>query len=116
MESPESSKPVAGGPPRAREFACLACGHTSFEPGVIHAQGVTRCTFVPLTASRWRRWLAQGIHVRVRVCRVCGFVHAYADVEELDEATGEGHTRCRRCRYILKGISEPRCPECGEPI
>lgn len=23
-------------------------------------------------------------------------------------------TRCRRCGYILRGISEPRCPECGE--
>ena len=25
-------------------------------------------------------------------------------------------TRCRKCHYILKGISEPRCPECGERI
>lgn len=25
-------------------------------------------------------------------------------------------TRCRRCRYILRGITEPRCPECGERI
>ncbi len=25
-------------------------------------------------------------------------------------------TRCRRCGYILRGISEPRCPECGERI
>jgi hypothetical protein len=25
-------------------------------------------------------------------------------------------TRCRKCRYILRGISEPRCPECGERI
>ena len=24
--------------------------------------------------------------------------------------------RCRRCGYILHGISEPRCPECGERI
>jgi hypothetical protein len=24
--------------------------------------------------------------------------------------------RCRKCRYILRGISEPRCPECGERI
>jgi len=27
-----------------------------------------------------------------------------------------GELRCRRCRYILRGLSEPRCPECGEPI
>ena len=28
----------------------------------------------------------------------------------------DGETRCRKCQYILKGISEPRCPECGERI
>jgi hypothetical protein len=28
----------------------------------------------------------------------------------------ESQTRCRRCQYILRGISEPRCPECGERI
>ena len=25
-------------------------------------------------------------------------------------------TRCRKCHYILKGVTEPRCPECGERI
>ena len=28
----------------------------------------------------------------------------------------DNETRCRKCQYILKGISEPRCPECGERI
>ena len=28
----------------------------------------------------------------------------------------DAETRCRKCRYILKGITEPRCPECGERI
>jgi membrane protein implicated in regulation of membrane protease activity len=28
----------------------------------------------------------------------------------------DDETRCRRCRYILRGISESRCPECGERI
>ncbi len=27
-----------------------------------------------------------------------------------------GETFCRKCGYILRGISEPRCPECGERI
>jgi hypothetical protein len=31
-------------------------------------------------------------------------------------APGDGETRCRRCSYILRGLSAPRCPECGEPI
>ena len=30
--------------------------------------------------------------------------------------SAEGETRCRKCGYILRGISEPRCPECGERI
>ena len=25
-------------------------------------------------------------------------------------------TRCRNCGYILRGLTEPRCPECGEGI
>ena len=25
-------------------------------------------------------------------------------------------TRCRKCSYILRGLTEPRCPECGEGI
>ncbi len=28
----------------------------------------------------------------------------------------DNETRCRKCGYILKGISEPRCSECGERI
>ena len=28
----------------------------------------------------------------------------------------DGDTRCRKCGYILRGISEPRCSECGEVI
>ena len=28
----------------------------------------------------------------------------------------DGETRCRKCRHILRGLSEPRCPECGERI
>ncbi len=31
-------------------------------------------------------------------------------------AASDGETRCRRCDYILRGLSIPRCPECGEAI
>lgn len=27
-----------------------------------------------------------------------------------------GETRCRSCGYILRGLRELRCSECGEPI
>lgn len=29
---------------------------------------------------------------------------------------GDGEMRCRACGHILRGLSEPRCPECGEQI
>ena len=28
----------------------------------------------------------------------------------------DNETRCRKCGYILRGITEPRCSECGERI
>ncbi len=27
-----------------------------------------------------------------------------------------GETYCRQCGYILRGLTEPRCPECGEHL
>jgi hypothetical protein len=32
------------------------------------------------------------------------------------EQANDGETRCRKCGYILRGITEPRCSECGEII
>jgi hypothetical protein len=32
------------------------------------------------------------------------------------QRVGDGETHCRQCGYILRGLSEPRCPECGEAI
>lgn len=29
---------------------------------------------------------------------------------------GQGRLRCLKCGHILKGLTEPRCPECGERI
>jgi len=28
----------------------------------------------------------------------------------------DSETRCRKCGHVLRGITEPRCPECGERI
>jgi len=38
-------------------------------------------------------------------------LHMLTPKERLD-----GETRCRKCGYILKGLTEPRCSECGERI
>lgn len=29
---------------------------------------------------------------------------------------GDNYTRCRTCQHILRGLTQPRCPECGEAI
>ena len=34
----------------------------------------------------------------------------------IGEGRGDGETHCRKCGYILRGLSEPRCSECGEPV
>ena len=34
----------------------------------------------------------------------------------LGERRRDNETRCRRCAQILRGLSEPRCPERGERI
>lgn len=36
-------------------------------------------------------------------------------VPRFGRSVGE-HLHCLKCGYILKGLSEPRCPECGERI
>ena len=34
----------------------------------------------------------------------------------LKKRSADRETRCRKCGYILRGIPEPRCSECGERI
>lgn len=34
----------------------------------------------------------------------------------MSASTSPPETVCRKCGYILKGLAEPRCPECGEQI
>lgn len=55
------------------------------------------------------------------VSLICGSaigiaVYAWATREWSSPPPIEPETRCRNCGYILRGITEPRCPECGEVI
>lgn len=47
----------------------------------------------------------------VAVCACVGWM-----LLVVTDSLAVGEPRCRKCRYILRGLSEPRCPECGEPI
>lgn len=42
-------------------------------------------------------------------------VYGFLTVRWGPHAAGN-ETRCRNCNYILRGITEPRCPECGARI
>ena len=43
-------------------------------------------------------------------------VATYELLNQSSHKSRESETRCRTCDYILRGITEPRCPECGERI
>jgi hypothetical protein len=51
--------------------------------------------------------LSTSVFTMIMACWLLGGRFQDVDPEE---------TRCRKCQYILRGISEPRCPECGERI
>jgi len=43
-------------------------------------------------------------------------ISVFAFLTKLKSVTEGPQTKCRQCGCILRGISEPRCPECGERI
>jgi len=46
----------------------------------------------------------------------CIGIYAYLTVRFPPKKEANNETRCRKCGYILRGITEPRCSECGEKI
>ena len=50
------------------------------------------------------------------VCVISITVYGWLTRKYYDLKAQDTETRCRRCGYILRGITEPRCPECGERI
>ena len=49
---------------------------------------------------------------KVGLSGIVGAVYFYTR----EHPVRDEHTRRRKCEYILKGITEPRCSECGERI
>ncbi len=71
--------------------------------------------FFDVVGPDWREaiaptvvWVSPGIVLAVAIY---GLLTRY-----YGPASGDAETRCRNCRYILRGITEPGCPECGERI
>jgi len=63
--------------------------------------GVIRRTFGFLRGSIW----------------ICALYGLYLLVAAQRSRQGQQEEpRCRRCGYLLRGLPEPRCPECGTPF
>ena len=61
-------------------------------------------------------WLS-GLGVAAFFCSTIAGVGVYALATHwFGPRRADDETRCRTCGYILRGIMEPRCPECGERI
>lgn len=95
---------------------CLACASPRLEPGRVNTKGVAAVVFTPDDASSWKRRFMLGVALKAVMCLDCGHVQLAGDPEALANLISGHHTRCRKCRHILRGLSQPRCPECGEPI
>ena len=60
---------------------------------------------------------SQGVWIMLSVMLAFHFVSAaVASALPTPTSAEDPETRCRHCGYILRGITEPRCPECGERI
>jgi hypothetical protein len=59
-------------------------------------------------------WIGEIPLVLIQIAPVCayGLVTCYFPPKR----DYERETLCRKCGYILRGIPEPRCSECGERI
>jgi hypothetical protein len=64
--------------------------------------------------SSWRTAFALALLYVLPALLVC--LVAYSVLSPRGASRLASETRCRKCAYILPGISEPRCPECGERI
>jgi hypothetical protein len=63
-------------------------------------------------AAEWAAWLVTA--ASVLVAALAGYRYWRYQRKRLPPADDE--PRCEYCGYILRGLPEPRCPECGEPF
>jgi hypothetical protein len=70
---------------------------------------------VPQALPWFERLLSQGRMVAVMLFALGAALATY-HVLTLRARPRDGVTRCGHCGYALRGLSEPRCPECGQTV
>lgn len=70
---------------------------------------------VPPNLTRTQRYITEGVIYTVMI--VPAFVLAILVYDRLTfRYSRDRQLRCLQCGHILHGLTEPRCPECGESI
>jgi hypothetical protein len=80
-----------------------------------HRPGRNDFRMMSPTLAFWARLFLQHLGLCIGLGVLCGFVAAVRH-RRLDEVAKRSAGRCGNCGYLLYGLPEPRCPECGEPF
>lgn len=60
---------------------------------------------------------SSGVAALIGMVILFGAIWMYIfEYRESDKVRTPKEPRCRMCNHILRNLSEPRCPECGEKI
>lgn len=72
---------------------------------------------VPVVIPRIQFWYGEPMFYFSHIVMAPALsIGVYLTLDHLWTRTPDAETRCRQCGYILRGLSEARCPECGERI
>jgi hypothetical protein len=107
--------------------ACLAATHCRWLPAFFIYGCLGSLAFVPLALPDNRAYLGPGrgpepfeiILFAVLIVLAGGMlcrVVAWASHDKVDGGPRVELSKCEHCGYLLYGLTEPRCPECGEPF
>jgi len=94
--------------------AVLLAMATLYIPIVLHVQEFVAGVLPPSAPHGVYAALVDGL-AAIAVIAPAALVAVFLDAH-LRRPAPPRETRCRRCGYVLRGLTEPRCPECGERI
>ena len=99
--------------------ACIYAAVSVFALNTLHesvANGITTLLGGQFSALPWQAGVGVAVGWFLPVLLIAFGVYGLLTWRFGPRTPLDGETRCRKCDYILKGITEPRCSECGERI
>jgi hypothetical protein len=80
-----------------------------------HFPSRNTCTGMSPALTVWAKLFFLYLGLCVGIGVLCAFVAAMRH-RRIDSLKKPRPARCGNCGYLLYGLPEPRCPECGEPF